>query len=199
MQPGLVKWIFASGFFRIPLTAAAVVKLVVEMTAIVLKGLEIRQDLIIRPALQAHGGPIVVVLTLTANIHHAVNSGGAAHHPASGPGDTSPVQRGLSFGLVTPVERGQIIKQTGRHRHFNQRIPVAASRFQQQHPFGRVSRKPIGQQATRRARSDNNVIRCFTHRFLATVNWAMQQDPELLPCRFSESPIRGAWGSLPAG
>src|SRR4029079_12288466 len=72
--------------------------------AVALHALEDRQHILVAPAAVAELRPMIVVLALAANPHHAVDGAGAAEHAPARHGDRTPVGDFLGLGCIEPVD-----------------------------------------------------------------------------------------------
>ena len=70
----------------------------------VLHPLEVRQHVLVAPALRAEPLPVVVVARRAAQEHQAVDRARPAQHLAARPDDAAAVQPRLRLGLVAPVD-----------------------------------------------------------------------------------------------
>src|SRR5208282_421576 len=120
---------------------------------------EIGQAIIPRPAAVAELPPVVVILGLAADVYEAIDRRGPADHPAAGVDDRAAVGAGVRLGPKLP-RQGIVVEHLEEPgRDVDQRVPVAPARLDQQHPRAGVLGQPVGQHATRRAGTDDDVIR----------------------------------------
>src|SRR6266446_6186090 len=81
--------------------------------------------------------------------------------------DPATVQSRLGLGVVAPVEHPMLPDPAEPDRNVDQRVGIAAAGFQQQHTYGRISGKPVGEHAARRSGADDDVVvtSSFSHRY----------------------------------
>ncbi len=77
---------------------------IVGAALLILGFLEIGQDVVITPAAVAMLAPAIVILVLATNVKQAVDRTRSAQNLAARLKHGSPVQSGLGFGLVHPVD-----------------------------------------------------------------------------------------------
>ena len=119
---------------------------------------EVGQAVAVAPAGRALGLPFVEVAGVAAHVDHAVDRGGAAQHLAARAVQAAAVQIGLRLGLEEPVEALHVHGDGERRGHLHEDVPVAAAGLQQQHPALPVRGQPVGQHATGRAGSHDDVV-----------------------------------------
>lgn len=122
----------------------------------VLAALEVRQKVVVAPAVRAGLGPSVVTGPVTAQEIHGVDRRRASQPAAAGPRHCE-TSRGLRHRPVGPVRRRPQQRGPGRrYRHGLQRLP--ASRLQQKHSCAAVLRQACGDDATRRSSPYDDVV-----------------------------------------
>ena len=121
---------------------AAIAVIGVDEALVVLGALEIGQDLLVAPA-RAAGlrRPGVVVLGVAARVELRVDRRAAADDLGLGVPDDAAVEMLLRHGAPAPA-RDALGHLGEAGRHLEQRIGVAAARFQQQHLDRRVLAEP---------------------------------------------------------
>ena len=117
-----------------------------------------RQHVVPAPALEAELAPVVVVGGLAAHVDHGVDRRRAADHLAARIVQRAAVQAGHRFGLEHPVRARIADREQIADRDVEPDPVVAAAGFQQQHAILGIRRKPIGQHAAGRARTDDDVV-----------------------------------------
>ena len=126
--------------------------------------LEIRQHLVPGPrVVPAKPGPLVVITRLTAHVDHAVDAAAPTQRFATRIAQRTAIQARLRLGVVKPVRARVANAVQIAHRNMNPVVVVLASGFNQQHALARIGREPIGQQATRRAGTDDDVVEGSAH------------------------------------
>ena len=120
--------------------------------------LEVRQNLGVRPAATSRLSPTVVVTSVATDVHHAVDGGRAAQHPAPRVLDASVVQMRFRLALILPVETRSLDRPGKRTRHFNAPVVVLRSRLQQQYVVLGTIRESVGENRAGRARADNDEV-----------------------------------------
>ena len=122
---------------------------------------EIGQRVRIGPGRQSVRGPAVVVAAVTARIGHGVDRGRAADHLAAGAFDPAAVELRLGLGEIHPVVQAVGEDLAPAERNVDPRVAVPSARFQHQHAGVAVLGQPVGQHATRRARTNDDVVVAF--------------------------------------
>ena len=125
---------------------------------LVLVLLEVGQHVVPAPAGIAHLPPGVVVARLAAHVDHAVDRRAAAQHAPARIGEAAAVQAGLGGGLEAPVGARVAHQVEVADGDVDPVVVVPAARLQQQHAPGRIGRQPVGQQAPRRPRADDDRV-----------------------------------------
>ena len=119
---------------------------------------EVREDGLVRPASVAELGPDVVVKRLASHVEHAVDRARSPESPAARDGDPPPVDVVLGLGLEAPVVAA-IVHQLGEaDRDRDPGACVLAARLQQQDALGGVLGESIGEHASGRAGTDDDVV-----------------------------------------
>ncbi|MNQ79304.1 hypothetical protein D3C85_942460 [compost metagenome] len=119
---------------------------------------KIRQHLVERPAIVAQSRPVVVVAAMTADIDHAVDRTAAAKHLAARLITATPAQACLRLGGESPVDVAGRQDRGDAGRHMDQWRAVFRPGFEQTHGHRRIGAQAVGQQATGRASTDDDVI-----------------------------------------
>ena len=125
----------------------------------VLRPLEEWQYAVPRPTAIAELCPVIKILRLTAHIDHAVDRARPTQHAAARIGDGAAVGPRIGFRFETPGQ-GLMVQQlhvTGGD--VDQRIPITPASLQQHDARARIFGEPVGQNAARRARADDDVVR----------------------------------------
>jgi hypothetical protein len=124
----------------------------------VLGAFEERPDLVPAPAAVAELRPVVEILGLAANIDQTIDRARTAEHPAARVEDRAPGGAGIGLGMEAPTQ-GRMIEELHKARwNMNVRAPIPPARFDQHDFCGRVLAQAVGQDATRRARTDDHII-----------------------------------------
>ena len=113
--------------------------------------------------------PQVVVAGLAAHVDHGVDRRTAADDAAARVADAAPGQARVGFGGKAPVGAGVGDGVEVAHRHLDPEPVVVAAGLDQQHPVIRVGAEPVGQQAARTARADDDEVELG--------GWAHGDDP----------------------
>ncbi len=125
---------------------------------LVFRLLEVGQHVVIAPAGVAPLPPAVIVLMLAANVEQAVDRTRSAQHLAARLEHGSPVQSRLRFGLVHPVD-GLVLEQLAiSERHMDPEVGILRPGFQQQHRIPAVGAQAIGEHASGRPGTDDDVV-----------------------------------------
>jgi len=135
--------------------AAAVVAVLHPLVVLGLP--EVRQYVLVAPALVAARGPVVVVRGVTPDVDHVVDRAGPAERPPPRPREAPQVAVRLGHRAVAPVVRA--VRQEAHHRGgVDERRGVGAARLEQQHGDGRIGGEPIGEDAAGGASADDHVV-----------------------------------------
>ena len=125
---------------------------------VVLAALEVRQHLVVAPAVGAVRGPVVVVETVAAKVDHRVDRAAAADHPAARQVQPPAVETRLLVAGQIPVE-ARLEHDREHRRDVDLRRGVRTARLQQEDAHVRVLAQPRREHAAGRARSDDDVVR----------------------------------------
>ena len=125
---------------------------------LVLVLLEIGQHVVPGPAGIAHLPPQVVVARLAAHVDHAVDRRAAAEHPAARIIEAAAVEARLRGGLEAPVGARIAHQVEIADGDVDPVVVVLAAGLEQQHARGRIGGEPVGEQATRGARADDDGV-----------------------------------------
>ena len=167
----------ASGFRRVaqrlveqrrippePHVQRAVAAVILVLAAIVsLRPLEVGQHVRKAPALVAELPPLVVIAKMAARIAHAVDRGRTAEHLATRERQLASAAMGVGLALESPVELRRHHRGRPRNRQFQERMPVAAAGFEQQHIAVTILGEAVGQHAAGRAGADDDVVVRWGH------------------------------------
>ena len=123
--------------------------------------LEIGQQRLVRPPLEAGRGPAGVVAAIAAHIGHGVGRRGSADHFAAGAFDPAAADILLRFTEIAPIEQALLEDDAPSERHMNPGAAVPAAGFQEQHAHGRIGREPVRQDAAGRSGADDHVVEAF--------------------------------------
>lgn len=129
---------------------------------------EVRQHVLVTPAVVAGRLPAVVVPAVAPHVHHGVEHARAAQHFAARPvapvvhhGQAVRVVAGRRRRFVLPVHVGQL-KVADERRHVRY-FRLVAARFQQQHRPVAHFRQPAGHHRPGRTRADHDEIVLIQH------------------------------------
>ena len=100
---------------------------------LVLRTPEIGQHVVERPAGIAELAPMVEILGLATDIHHAVDRRGAAQHLAARPEDAAVGGARVGFSLVAPIDRGIGEGLAETERDMDPAVGVLAAGLKQDH------------------------------------------------------------------
>ncbi len=157
---------------------------IVGAALLVLRFLEIRQDVVIAPAQVAALAPAVVILVLAANVKQAVDRTRSAQHLAARLKHRSPFQPRFGLGLVHPVD-GLFLEQLAiSERHMDPGIGVFRAGLKQQYRILSVRAQTIGEHASGRTRTNDNVVefRNFTLHVVISPNPAAPRMAQAVSC-----------------
>ena len=99
---------------------------------------EVRQDVVVAPALVAELSPMVEILALAADVDQAVDRAASAEHLAAWPADAARVAAGHRLALVAPADARIEDAAVVAGRHMQPRAAVGRPGLEQQHPVGGV-------------------------------------------------------------
>src|SRR3954471_15378842 len=125
---------------------------------------EIGQAVIPRPAAVAELAPVIVILGLAPDVDKPVDRAGAAEHPAARVDDGAAVGARVRLGAKLPGQRIVVEHLEKAGRNVDERVPVAPARLDQQYFRAGILRQPVSQDATGRARPDDDEIRLHVLR-----------------------------------
>ena len=123
-----------------------------------LEPLEVRQDIGIAPTVIARSRPMVVILALAADRDQPVDRARTAERLSARPVDPAAVHSGVGLGVEAPVHASVEHGLGVTDGNVNPRIGVARPCLEQQHRMAAVGGEPIGEDAARRTRADDDVI-----------------------------------------
>src|SRR3984893_7171695 len=109
---------------------------------------EIRQDIIITPALISAATPFVVVTAISADVDHVIDGARSAEHPALRDIKATSIQLRLGKSSVSPVI-GAVLKTSVECRYPDRGFVVLAASFEQQYPADRILGQSASQDAPR--------------------------------------------------
>ena len=124
---------------------------------------KVRQQLLIAPARCPLLGPAVVIDPVATDINHAVDGGRSTQTLTARQADAAAGRVQLRLCLVPPGIAGVVDHLPPARRHADQQILVTGPAFQQQNLVLTALAEPCRQGATRRARTDDDVIKNFIH------------------------------------
>jgi hypothetical protein len=101
---------------------------------------------------------VIVVGGLSAHRDHGVDGGGAADHLAAGIGQRAAVETGFGLGPEHPVRPGVADRKEVTDRDMKPDPVVVAAGLQDQHAVVGIGRQPVGHDAARRARADDDIV-----------------------------------------
>ncbi len=108
---------------------------------VVLRALEVRQHVVVAPALAAGGRPAVVVGAVAADVDHRVDRAAAAEHPAPRQVQAAVAEPGLGLAEQVPVE-ARLEQRRERGRDVDLRLGVLAAGLEQRHAHVGVLAQP---------------------------------------------------------
>jgi acyl-CoA thioesterase II len=140
-------------------------RLVVGLSTLIgLGSFEIRQDVGIPPAPQAHLLPLIVIAGMSADVDHAVDGRGAAPAAAARPPQATAIHVPLRFGMETPVVGVGVLDEFSHARgHAHHQGTVALAGLDQADGRVRISAEPVRQHTTCAAGPDDDVVE-LSHR-----------------------------------
>ena len=145
--------------------AVGAVVLVVQ-ALVVLGAAEVRQHLVVGPAVVALGGPVVVVGAVAADVDHRVDRARASQHLAARLPADAPVQALLRDGVEVPVGRLGLRQQRQARGHVDQDVLVHRAGLDQRHRHRRILAQPRRQHAAARAAAHHDVVEVHACLFL---------------------------------
>src|SRR5215471_10348291 len=124
---------------------------------IVLRSLEIREDVLVAPARGALCRPAIVVAKVSSRVHLRVDARTTTKHLRLGiPKDTAS-EITLQYRGIAP--RSNALGHLGESgRHAEQPVAVAAAGLEQKHADGRIDAQTVGEHATSRAGADDDIV-----------------------------------------
>ena len=141
--------------------AVAAAKRFVALADAPLQPLEIWQHILIAPAAIAELRPGVEILALAAIIDVTVDRGGATQRLAARRIDAAAAGPGPRLLLVGPVEAPHVERLDEAGRQMDIGMPVARAGFEHANAGAGIFAQPVGEHATRRARSHDHIIERF--------------------------------------
>ena len=125
------------------------------------RSLEVRQNVIKRPARQPHLTPLIIVTCMATNIQHAIDRRGAAKPFTTGPKQTSPIHVLLRCCPESPVVSALFAHQiTDTCGHADEQASVLSTRFNQRHLDVWIFGQSSGQRTACAPCPDNDVVHC---------------------------------------
>src|SRR6266540_5050791 len=120
--------------------------------------LEVGKNVLPAPAVDSVCGPAVVVGAVAPDYHLGVDRRRAAEHLATRDVDLAPRESLLRDRRVAPVDvRAVELRERGRDPDLT--LPVFPARLEEEHADRRVLAEPGGEDAPRRPRTDDHVVR----------------------------------------
>src|ERR1019366_1502397 len=125
---------------------------------------EVRQDVVVAPALISAATPFVVVTAISADVDHVIDGARSAEPPALRDKDTAPIQMRLGKSSVSPVI-GAVLETSIECRYPDRGFVILAAGFEQQYPAGGILGQSACQDAPRRSGTGDDVVErdCFHH------------------------------------
>src|SRR5262249_24113911 len=124
---------------------------------LVLRFLEVGQDVSKAPAGISQLFPLVIILAMAADIDHGVERTAAAQDLASRPEEFAIFQLRLSLSVVGPI--AGCLEEFGEcRRNMDFAFAVGTACFQQQHFDGRIFAETVGEHASGRTGADDYVV-----------------------------------------
>src|SRR5579863_113444 len=120
---------------------------------------EVRQDVPVAPALRSFLLPTIEVERVAPHIDHAIDRGRPSEHLAARHMKPAIVQMRLRLALVAPIVFFRIHRNGERGRHLNDRRAVGAAIFKNQDRGPTVFAQPVGENAARRTRADDDIVK----------------------------------------
>ena len=155
---------------------------------------EVGQHVVPAPAGQSKLSPMIVVGGLPAHVDHGVDSGRAADHLAARIAEAAAVEAFLRFGFEAPIRTRIADRKQITDGDMKPDPVIAAACLKHEYATIRIGREPVGKQATRRPRADDDVVifavdrRCLGHICIP--------HNHRTPC--NRGSIRNAWRSARA-
>ena len=103
-------------------------------------------------------GPVVIVAGLAAHVNHAVDAAAAAQGFAARVNQAAAIEACLRLGGETPVGARVANAVQVAHRDVDPVVIVLRAGFDQQHALAGIGAEPVGQQATGRTRTHDDVV-----------------------------------------
>ena len=132
---------------------------------------EPRQHVLPAPVGQPFRCPVVVVLVLPAHIKHAVDGGRAAQPLAPRQAHATATQCRFRYRVEQPAELRVVRDGAEAVGHVDERVTVAATGFQQQHPGPGPFAEAARQCATGRTGTNDDVVECGLHLPVRSQGW----------------------------
>ena len=124
---------------------------------VVLRTAEVRQHVLVAPAGETHGGPLVVVGSVATDVDHRVERARAAEHAPTWHVGAAAGKPWLCLRDEVPVDAA-LQERTERERHVDLRVGVGGPGFDHRDPNVRILAQAGGEHAARRAGSDDHVV-----------------------------------------
>ena len=128
------------------------------------KVVEVRQDILVGPAVIACRRPVVIIARLAAMVDKRVDGPGSAEHLAARMINHPPVEAGHGIRAEHPVHRFLVEQDAIANRDLDPEPAVGRPGLEKQHPVLPASRQLLGHAAGRTA-TDDDVVE-FPHRTL---------------------------------
>ena len=104
-------------------------------------------------------GPVVVVARLSTHVNHAVDTGAPTQDLAPGIAQRTAMKPRFGLGLVEPIGAGVAYAVQIAHGDVDPVVVVFATGFYEQDLEAGVGTQAVGQEATGRARTHNDVVK----------------------------------------
>ena len=124
---------------------------------------EIRQHILEAPAGIAELPPVIEILRLTADIEQAIDGTRSAQHFAARLNQRAVIHVRLGLRRIEPIDPGVVEQLAVAERNVNPDVAVASAGLQQEHAMAARCGKPVGQNAARRAGSDDDIVESRSH------------------------------------
>ena len=124
---------------------------------VVLGALEVRQDVVVAPAVEAHGRPLVVVGAVPADVDHRVERARAPEDAPARQVVAAVVQARLGLAEQRPVPVAGEVRPE-RERHVDLGRVVGRPRLDDRDPHVRILAQPMRDDTARRARAHDHVV-----------------------------------------
>src|SRR5262245_39242521 len=117
---------------------------------------------------------------MSARIRHHVDRGGATEHLSARGFDAAAVEVWLRLGVKAPVEQAPLVQLAHAERHVDERMRVAPTRLEQEHPRCVILAQAIGEHAPGRAGTDDDVV---VASGISHASWVVENLQAVMPRR----------------